>query len=528
MSGNIVLIGFMGAGKDAIGREIARKTGKVFLSTDKFIELKENKFIDRIFKKPGEGYFRDLEKETIQKIMELKNIVLATGGGIVIDKDNCALLSKVGHVVHLDTKLEVIEDRLKNDTERPLIKEKKNIRKIFFERAGMYQFAELKIDTSNKTSNEIADKIIKALNITKKSKNGPPDTILFKTAHKSYPVYIGCDLFARNAELIKSLNFNSKRALIITNPLVGALHLESLENALKNCGIKPINFIIPDGEEHKNIRMAMKIYDFLLKETLDRREPIIALGGGVIGDLAGFVASTYKRGTPFVQIPTTLLAQVDSSIGGKTGVNHKLGKNMIGTFYQPDLVLIDMGVLSTLSEREFKNGLAEVIKYGIIKDQKLFSLLIKKKKGILDRNLRTLSEIVSRCVRIKKEIVEEDEMEQKGIRETLNFGHTIGHIIETLTGYSKSSHGEAVSIGMVGEARVAVRDGLLENKDLEQIINLITSYGLPIVMPKNIRVDDIKRAIMHDKKVRNGKIILPFPIGIGRTLLKEVKCEKFL
>ncbi len=528
MSRNIILIGFMGTGKDAVGREITRKTGMIFLSTDKHIELKENKSINRIFKEFGEGYFRQLERKTILRIRDLENIVLATGGGIVIDNENRSLLSKIGHVIHLDAKLEVIEDRLKADTKRPLVKNKEDIRKIFNERIGMYQFAELKIETSNKEPAEIADKIIKKLKIIKKSTDVPSHTILLKTTHKQYPVHIGYDNFAKNAEICKCLNFNSKRAVIITNPLVGALYLESLEDALEKCGIKPINFIVPDGEKHKNIKMTMKIYDFLLKKTIERREPIIALGGGVIGDLAGFVASTYKRGTPFVQIPTTLLAQVDSSIGGKTGVNHHLGKNMIGTFYQPDLVLSDVGMLLTLSEREFKNGLAEVIKYGIIKDQQLFSLLHKKKNKVLDRNTKILHEIVSRCVRIKKEIVEEDEQEQKGIREILNFGHTIGHAIETLTNYSLYSHGEAISIGMVGEARIAVRSGLLEKEDLERIICLISSYGLPIAMPEDIPLDDIKSVIMQDKKARNKKIRSPIPIGIGKVHVKEVRCEKFL
>ncbi len=528
MSDNIILIGFMGSGKDAVGLEIARNTGKVFFSTDKYIELKENKTINWIFKESGEEYFRKLERKAILATSNLKNTVWATGGGIVINDKNRLFLSKIGRVIHLDTKLEILENRLKDDKNRPLIKSKENISKIFNDRIHMYQFAELKIDTTNKNPDEIADEIIKKLRITKKNKDYQADTILFKTEHKQYPVHIGCDSLIRNFKISDYLNINSKRAVVITNPLVGALYLNPLENELKKCGIEPINFIVPDGEKYKNNKMAMKIYDFLLKKRIDRREPLIALGGGVIGDLVGFVASTYKRGTPLVQIPTTLLAQVDSSVGGKTGINHHLGKNMIGTFYQPDLVLTDIGVLLSLSEKEYRNGLAEVIKYGIIKDQKLFSLLLKKKNKILDRSMKILSKIVSRCVRIKKKIIEEDEKEQKGKREILNFGHTIGHVIETLTNYSYYSHGEAISIGMVEESRIAMKNGLLENKDFEKIISLISSYGLPVAMPKDIHLGNIKNLIIQDKKVWNGKIRLPFLTGIGRIHLKEVRCEKFL
>lgn len=528
MSNNIVLIGFMGTGKDSVGRKIAEKTGMIFFSTDKYIEFKEKKTIKKIFKELGEGYFRKLERKAILENIDLKNTVWATGGGIVINDKNRRLLSKIGHVIHLDTKLEALEDRLKGDMKRPLIKNKENIRKIFNRRINLYQFAELKIDTSNKSPGEIADEIIKKLRITKKSKDCPTDSILLKTEHKQYPVHIGCHSIVRNAKIRKYLNSNSKRAVVITNTLVGALYLKPLENELKNSGIEPIIFIVPDGETHKNIKTSIKIYDFLLKKKIDRKEPLIALGGGVIGDISGFVASTYKRGIPFVQIPTTLLSQVDSSIGGKTGINHNLGKNMIGTFYQPDLVLIDVGVLLSLPEKEYKNGLAEVIKYGIIKDQSLFSLLIKKKNEILARNIKILSKVVSRCVRIKKEFVEKDEQERKGKREVLNFGHTIGHVIETLTKYSHFRHGEAVSIGMIEESRIAVKNGLLENKDFENIVNLISSYGLPISMPDDIPLDDIKNLIRQDKKASNGRIRLPIPTGIGRVHLKEVRCENFL
>jgi len=315
---------------------------------------------------------------------------------------------------------------------------------------------------------------------------------------------------------------------IISNPLVGALYIDELENTLIKEGIKPYICIIPDGEKYKTLDTIKSIFDMLLKENMDRSAHLIALGGGVVGDLAGFVASTLKRGIALIQIPTTLIAQVDSSIGGKTGFDHPLGKNMIGTFYQPDIVIIDIKKLLTLPEKEFRNGLAEVIKYGITKDVTLFDILEKRQKEILNRDIELLEEIVTRCVRIKKEVVEEDEKEEKGIREVLNYGHTIGHIIETLTGYSKYSHGQAIAIGMVKEAELAGQENLLSKNDLSRIKNLIQKYELPTSIPENIDLDEMRKCVVQDKKVRKGKIRLPVPTGIGKIIFREVECKKFL
>jgi len=528
MSDNIILIGFMGTGKDVVGREIAKKTGKILLSTDDYIELKENKIINKIFQESGEEYFRKLEKEMVLKIKDLKNIVVATGGGIVLDEQNRTLLSQMGTVIHLDANLDIIEKRLKHDINRPLIWDKEKISRIFEERKGIYDFSDLKVNTSDKETSEVADEIIQKLQIKNKSVAMSFNTIDVKTELKEYPVYIGSNIATSCEDAMKFLHLNTARAIVITNPLVGTLYLQPVEDILKKYKINPIHIIVPDGEKYKTLDQVCQVYDFLLENEVSRNEPIIALGGGVIGDLAGFVASTYKRGCLLIQIPTTLLAQVDAAIGGKTGIDHKLGKNMVGTFYQPDSVIADVAVLRTLSEKEFRNSLAEVVKYGIIKDQKLFSLLEKEREKIFDRDTYILGEIVSRCVQIKSKIVEEDEREEKGIREMLNFGHTIGHIIETLTDYSQYTHGEAVAIGMVEETKRAVRSGQLAEKDLESITGLISSYGLPVTLPGNIGLDDIKRALRQDKKIRHGKIRLPIPVGIGKTVLKEVQCEKFL
>jgi len=527
MNNNIVLIGFMGTGKDVVGRKIAGKTDMSFFSTDDYIVLKENRTINEIFKKFGESYFRRLEKEAVNVAKDLRNTVIATGGGAVINATNRLLLAQAGSVIHLDAQLDVIEKRLKSDATRPLIKDKREIRRIFKERENLYKFADFKVDTSNKSPCNIAHEVLNKLRIKQKFQKIPLHKIPVQTNDKQYPVFINYCFLTPHNKFLKLLKQQSKRVVFITNPLVGTLYLKCVEDAFEKNGIKAIHFIVPDGEEYKSMATVAKIYDFLLKNEIERAEPIIALGGGVIGDLTGFVASTYKRGTPFIQIPTTLLAQVDAAIGGKTGVNHPLGKNMIGTFYQPDYVLADIGTLLSLPDVEFRNGMAEVIKYGIIKDKRLFNKLIEQRHEILRRNIHILQEIVLGCVKIKKEFVEKDEKEQRGIRQILNYGHTVGHIIETLTGYAQFRHGEALAIGMVVEAKFAVENRLLSQRDFKKIKDLIASYGLPVELPKKINLENIKKAILQDKKVRYGRIKLPVPKRVGNVIIKEARCEKF-
>jgi shikimate kinase / 3-dehydroquinate synthase len=528
MSENIILTGFMGSGKDSVAKEISKKTDLAFISMDDYIVLKEKRTINDIFEESGEEYFRKAETETLEVIKNLKNVVVATGGGIVKDKKNREKLSKMGKVFYLYTSLDAVKERLDNDKTRPLIKDKKNIIKIYNERMkkGIYEFADEKIDTSKIPPEQVADKILKISKIEPKTEEESPDLYKLKADSKEYPIYIGCDIFKNNKDL--DITLNSDKVAIISNPVVGALYIREIEKRLTDKGIKTLCCIIPDGEKYKNFDTIKKIFDTLLKEKMDRSSGIIALGGGVIGDMGGFVASTLKRGVSLIQIPTTLIAQVDSSIGGKTGFDHPLGKNMIGTFYQPDMILIDIKKLLTLPDKEFRNGMAEVIKYGITHDAELFDILERKQKEIMKRDIMLLKDIISRCVRIKKEVVEEDEKEEKGIREVLNYGHTIGHIIETLTGYSKYSHGEAVAIGMVEEAKLARKESNLATRDFDRVEKLIKKYDLPSSIPDNIQREDMKDCVSQDKKVRKGKIRLPVPTGIGKTIFREVECEKFL
>ncbi|RKO66726.1 3-dehydroquinate synthase [Desulfofundulus salinus] len=332
---------------------------------------------------------------------------------------------------------------------------------------------------------------------------------------RSYSIYVDTGLLPRLGEYLKVLKL-TPRVLLITNPVVGSLYGAVAETALRNAGFEVIRAEIPDGEEYKSLATAEKLYDLAYTRELDRRSPVVALGGGVVGDLAGFVAATYLRGVPFIQVPTTLLAQVDSSVGGKVAVNHPRGKNIIGAFYQPRLVLADLDVLKTLDPREVRAGLAEVIKYGVIADQAFFAWLEENLERLLALEARALAHAVAVSCRIKARVVQEDETEQ-GRRAILNFGHTLGHALEALTGYTTYRHGEAVAIGMAAAVRLAVALGMFPEGDAARVINLIRRAGLPVEVPAGISPGELLASMRRDKKVLAGRLTFVLPVEIGRV-----------
>ncbi|MEW6002009.1 MAG: 3-dehydroquinate synthase [Nitrospirota bacterium] len=342
------------------------------------------------------------------------------------------------------------------------------------------------------------------------------EKIRVKLAERSYDITIGSNILDLLGGDLKPFGLSPNTA-IISNPTVFSFYGGRLLESVKKAGFHPLTVIIPDGEEYKDLLWMQHIYDELLKNKLDRLSALIALGGGVIGDITGFAASTYMRGISYIQVPTTLLAQVDSAVGGKTGVNHKLGKNMIGTFWQPRLVWIDVETLKTLPRREFLAGLAEVIKYAVIGDKKLFNILETKRDKILNLDKDVLTFIIKRSCEIKAEVVSKDERES-GLRSILNYGHTMGHAIETVTGYTGYLHGEAVAIGMCLEAKLSNMLTFVDKEDTLKIMGLVDSYDLPSELPEDIDIDNILSSIEIDKKAVAGelKFILPERIGSVR------------
>lgn len=340
-------------------------------------------------------------------------------------------------------------------------------------------------------------------------------TLNVELASRSYPIYIGRHLLSR-AELILP-HLKRKQVAIVTNTTVAPLYLGKLSKTLAEAGVKITPIILPDGEAYKNSETLNKIYDALLENHCERSATLIALGGGVIGDLTGYAAATFLRGVPFIQIPTTLLSQVDSSVGGKTGINHPLGKNMIGAFYQPQAVLADIDTLQTLPPREFSAGVAEVVKYGLIRDADFFDWLETNIEKLMALDEAVLSYAIYRSCQNKAEVVARDEHEN-GERALLNLGHTFGHAIENAMGYGVWLHGEAVAAGTMMAADLSRRMGWLSQQEVERIHALLTKANLPLDAPQ-LGVEKYLALMQLDKKVADGKIRLILQQGIGKSVI---------
>lgn len=341
---------------------------------------------------------------------------------------------------------------------------------------------------------------------------------------RSYPIYIGENLISQPQYFLDHIPNES--VFIVSNEKVAPLYLE---NILASCSKLKCEYeILPDGEQYKNTNTMETLYSSLLEKHCDRHTTLIALGGGVVGDITGFAAATYQRGVNFIQVPTTLLAQVDSSVGGKTGVNHPLGKNMIGSFYQPRCVIADLSTLNTLDDRELSAGIAEIIKYGLIQDHEFFAWLESNIQKLVDRDPASLAYAVHRSCENKAQIVAEDELEQSGKRALLNFGHTFGHAIETAMGYGNWLHGEAVGCGMLMAARLSIKQGWLNEQDYARIEALIKQANLPTSVPDKMTANDFIQHMSVDKKVRDGKLFLVLLQKIGSAVLtSDLKGSSF-
>lgn len=338
-----------------------------------------------------------------------------------------------------------------------------------------------------------------------------------KLADRSYDIVIGSGLHRQVSEFLKPLGL-SKKLLLVTNRKIAELYLSEVLKSLESGGYQAVVAEVPDGETAKSLEQAAKLYDTMFDFGLDRGSAVLALGGGVVGDLAGFAAATYMRGVPFIQLPTTLLAQVDSSVGGKVAVNHPRGKNIIGAFYQPRLVVTDINTLSTLDRRDVLSGLAEVIKTAVIKDADFFYWLKKHLSAVLALEKEALVYIVEASCRIKAEVVAADETEQ-GLRAILNYGHTVGHALETLAGYGTLRHGEAVAVGMAAEARIAEMLGLITAEVRQEITDLIASAALPTAVPAQLNSQQILASMYQDKKVLDSALNLALIDAIGRSVV---------
>ena len=519
----------MGAGKTTIGRILARKLGKRFIDSDHEIEARTGASIPWIFEIEGEDSFRRREAEVIRDLTAQDGIVLATGGGAVLDPANRAYLKERGSVVYLRANVSSIMLRTSHDKNRPLLQTadpRKKLEELTAQREPLYrEIADLVIDTGRPNVQSMVQTILAQLSALENSGAGPARSIdsdspmnqqsrIFLNVdlgERSYPISIGAGLLADPSLLDQHIA--GRKVAIVTNTTVAPLYLEQVAAPLRAAGREVHAIVLPDGEEHKNWSSLMQVFDALLAAKCDRKTTLVALGGGVIGDLTGFAAASYMRGVPFVQIPTTLLSQVDSSVGGKTGLNHPLGKNMIGAFYQPRAVLADTGTLATLPERELSAGLAEVIKHGAIIDAEFFGWIEHNIGALMAREPQALAHAISRSCEIKADVVRQDEREG-GLRAILNFGHTFGHAIEAGLGYGHWLHGEAVGCGMVMAADLSHRAGLVDAATVQRMRNLVAAAGLPTEAP-DLGTDRWLELMEVDKKNEGGaiKFILMKPLG---------------
>lgn len=330
---------------------------------------------------------------------------------------------------------------------------------------------------------------------------------------RSYVVTVGPGVLATVGAIVSSVR-RPGSAAVVSNPLVARYHVAAVMDSLASAGIRAELIVMPAGERFKTLRTVRRIYDALLAMNMDRGGAVVAVGGGVIGDTAGFAAATYMRGIDFYQVPTTVLAQVDASVGGKTGVDLPQGKNLVGAFHQPRAVLIDTMTLMTLPARELRSGLAEVVKHGIIYDQAFHGYVKSHASDLLARDEQALREVVRRSVEIKRDVVESDEKES-GVRAILNYGHTVGHAIESLSGYGKYRHGEASSIGMVTEGILAEAEGIAEVGVADEVARTLRKMRLPVEMAPSLSTEEMVRAIGVDKKIMGGQLRLALPVRIG-------------
>lgn len=500
---NLVLTGFMGTGKTEVGRVAASRLGLRFMDMDAIIEGQEGRSVKEIFAGEGEPYFREVESALCRELAGRGGLVIATGGGALVNEENLRALGESGLVVCLDCSPDALWERLRGVEDRPLLDagdRRERILALMESRAGAYARIPTHVDTTGRGVVEVADDVLRAWF----ARGGTVDRMEVAAPGGSYPIYTAGGLLAHVGRLVAASMGQGGRCAVVSNDTVARLYAARLVDSLERAGFSPVVCRLPDGEEHKTLDTVRSLYDEFVAFGLDRHGAVIALGGGVVGDMAGFAAATYLRGVPFVQVPTTLLSMVDSSVGGKVGVDLPQGKNLVGAFKQPALVVIDPSVLDTLPREEYASGMAEVIKHGVIGGPELFAAL---ETGLWDAG-----KMVREAVKVKIDVVQEDPYEH-GRRAVLNLGHTFGHALEVLSGYNMR-HGEAVAIGTVLAARLAERMGYAGPGLAERVGALMERHNLPTAPPPHDPAE-VWRAMSTDKKRRGGRIRFVLPRAIG-------------
>ncbi|WP_425348899.1 3-dehydroquinate synthase [Methylocapsa aurea] len=548
---SIVLVGLMGSGKTSTGRRLAQRLGLAFVDADAEIEAAAGMSISDIFARHGEPYFRDGERRVMARLLEEGPRVIATGGGAFLNEETRARIAKLGISVWLKADPDVLWRRVRKRSHRPLLQgadPETTLRTLLEQRYPVYARADVTVVSRDGPHEATVEEMISGIEFFLRFSPDPPPPakpkdmndlsnstsrrellsnhdpavsralVEVKLGARAYAISIGSGLIAEAGNHIRRLA-PAAACAIVTDSNVAKLHLPALKAALDAAGLRHSTVIVAAGEESKSFAVFAEVCDALLAARLERGDLIVALGGGVIGDLAGFAAATVRRGMRFIQIPTTLLAQVDSSVGGKTGINSKHGKNLIGAFHQPSLVLADTDVLETLPPREFRAGYAEIVKYGLIGDAGFFRWLEANWRGLFTGGAERVHAIATSCA-AKAATVARDECEQ-GERALLNLGHTFGHALERIAGYDggRLVHGEGVAIGMACAFRFSARVGLCSEADQIRVESHLREVGLPSrigdIAGLGADADQIVDAMHQDKKVERGSLTFILARGIG-------------
>ncbi|MBM3607186.1 MAG: 3-dehydroquinate synthase [Alphaproteobacteria bacterium] len=533
---SIVLVGIMGSGKTSVGRRLAARLGLDFVDADHEIEAAAGMTIAEIFARDGEAYFRDGERRVIARLLDERQRVVATGGGAFMNARTRDKIALRGFSIWLNASFDVVMKRVRKRNNRPLLQTsdpEAAMRRLMQERYPVYALADLEVPSTDGPHEAVIDTILERLAQTfatppgngkmDMEKTGQEDTDLrVALAGRDYAIRIGPGLIAQAGDAIHALAPGAACA-IVTDANVAQHHLATLTASLDAKSIRHTLIVLPPGEETKSIANFARVCDSIIAGRMERGDLVIALGGGVIGDLAGFAASCVRRGMRFVQIPTSLLSQVDSSVGGKTAINSVHGKNLIGAFYQPALVLADTQALATLPEREFRAGYAEVVKYGVIGNLPFFEWLEKNWQAVFARGPELAHAIRTSCA-AKAAVVERDETEQ-GDRALLNLGHTFGHALEALLHYDSTRlvHGEGVAIGINCAMRFSVRLGHASVQEAERVAAHFRATGLPVRINEiagwNFSSAQILDAMFQDKKVQRGALTFILARGIGQSFI---------
>lgn len=519
---NLVLIGFMGSGKSTVGRLVAEATGLVFVDTDEEIERRTGRPVRAIFTELGEEEFRRQEALAVAALSERSGQVIATGGGVVLDGGNLEALRRGGLIVALGAATDALWERVAA-SDRPLLvgeRPRERFEELWRLRAPLYGTADVTIDTTGRDPASVSETVAGVWRL--KSAAGQVGVGL---GDRSYLVRVGAGLLAASgAAALEAAG--GRKVAVVSDPLVEGLYGGRIRRALTAAGRDVVTMLVPPGEEAKQLSVIEGLYHQALAAGLGRDDLVVALGGGTVGDSAGFFAATYLRGLSLLQVPTTLLAQVDAGVGGKVGVNLDEGKNLVGAFHQPQSVLIDPETLATLPRREVVAGLAEVVKAGVLSDPGLFARLESWPARVREGEwppAAELAPVVGAAVAVKAGIVSCDEREA-GARITLNLGHTAAHAVEKVTGFGPVRHGEAVAYGLAVAARLAVRLGFCPKDDAERVEALLARFGLPrrrAELPVAVEIEPLLAAVRFDKKCRCGRVRWVLPKGIGEVVVTD-------